>query len=222
MEGEQNIKIKELRDKLKEELNVLEDKYKPLYKSSSSEQIDKITNKEIKEQQPFKNEYNKKNKEIKKKYEKLIEIETKKYYKVLEKLDKQDFEKELLDMLILSLKKLIIKDKTITYNEKENKFLVDIDGDVNKMTPTEMIEAFIYKYNEVNSTKYSDDVKVNDEEFIKYYMDKKGIKKTGSGKTASVAMGAGGFKTASVVEGRGIMVVDVDKSNFYNIPRRFL
>ena len=50
---------------------------------------------------------------------------------------------------------------------------------------------------------------------------KKVLKKTGAGKTASVAMGAG-FKTASVVEGRGVMVVDVDKSNFYNIPRRFL
>ena len=90
------------------------------------------------------------------------------------------------------------------------------------MSPTEMVEAFIDKYNEVNSTKYSDNVKVNDEEFIKWYLNKKGIK-TGAGKTASISRGAG-MKTASVsiVEGRGIMVVDVDKSKFYNIPRRFL
>jgi hypothetical protein len=126
-------------------------------------------------------------------------------------------------MLILYLKKLIIKDKTISYNEKENKFLVDIDGDVNKMMPTEMIEAFIEKYNEVNKTNYDVDARkeVDDKEFINWYLNKKGIKKTGSGKTASVARGAG-MKTASVVEGRGVMVVDVDKSNFYNIPRRFL
>ena len=122
-------------------------------------------------------------------------------------------------MLILNLKKLIIKDKTITL--KGDKFLVDIDGDVNKMMPTEMVEAFIDKYNEVNKTNYSVNVEVNDKEFIKWYLNKKGIK-TGRGKTASVSMGAGKTKSASVVEGRGVMVIDTDKSLFYNIPRRFL
>ena len=59
--------------------------------------------------------------------------------------------KKLLDMLILNLKKLIIKDKTITL--KGDKFNIDIDDDMIEMSPTEIVKAFIDKYNEVNSTK---------------------------------------------------------------------
>ena len=230
LEQDKKEEKEKIRDKVKEEIDKNNNKYNKLlnpflYKKreltkTEGKRVDSIIKDKRNEEAVIDKEARKKTEEINKKYDKLITNNDNELLKQEQKLEKQDFEKQLLDMLILSLKKLIIKDKTITYNEKENKFLVDIDGDVNKMMPTEMIEAFIDKYNEVNKTNYSVNVEVNDKEIIKYYMGKKGIK-TGAGKTASVARGAG-MKTASVVEGRGVMVVDVDKSNFYNIPRRFL
>ena len=231
LEQDKKEEKEKIRDKVIVDIKKIAEKYKPLTAFAKKKELTKTETKRLdsifkdkeKEEGVIDKEARKKMEENNKKYDKLILNNDKELFKEEKKLEKQDFEKELIDMLILYLKKLIIKDKTISYNEKENKFLVDIDGDVNKMMPTEMIEAFIEKYNEVNKTNYDVDARkeVDDKEFINWYLNKKGIKKTGSGKTASVSRGAG-MKTASVVEGRGVMVVDVDKSNFYNIPRRFL
>ena len=141
------------------------------------------------------------------------------------KLAKYDFDKDVNEMIIKSLKQLIIKDKTITL--KDNKFEIDIDGDIGRLTPTEMIILFIESYNDINKTYYSTDVKFNNKEFIEYYQKKKGIKI--GGKTASISRGAGitasvrqgaGLTEASVRQGAGI--IELDKSIMYNIPRRFL
>ena len=231
LEQDKKEEKEKIRDKVIVDIKKIAEKYKPLTAFAKKKELSKTETKRLdsifkdkeKEEGEIDKIARKKMEEINKKYDKLILNNDKELFKEEKKLEKQDFEKELIDMLILYLKKLIIKDKTISYNEKENKFLVDIDGDVNKMMPTEMIEAFIEKYNEVNKTNYDVDARkeVDDKEFINWYLNKKGIKKTGSGKTASVARGAG-MKTASVVEGRGVVVVDTDKSLLYNLPRRFL
>ena len=221
LDKEKKQKLKEIRDKLTEEVQQIRERMKPLKKGKTEKQLESLLNKEDRQIAPFKNESDKAIKEIKKQYDKLIEDNKNQYNKELEAFDKRDLDEEVVDLMIDIFKDKIVNDKTISIMD-DDIFNIEIDGNnlLDSMTYDifDIMDYLVGKYNELKGTDYKSRRIFDEdkgEELIKFFKKKR---KKGGKMTASIRRGGllvksdkireGGEMTASISRGRGLVRSD--------------